>query len=682
MRTISNYLFKDNPKRILLAFTFVFILISLGIGIYIITSISKINSAYKLTAEVEKELSLFNKADQIKKEFLQTNVDENYALNTDLAKNQFDSTLSIAENILNTQMSNSIIGKNQEEKVEQLLNEIAIYKAMFHRVIELNNEKYNASTGLNNQMNVALQSLERSELPVNMVPLVTLKRNQKDFELKKDLSFYQSFKEESEIFTTEISSYEISPTETNFQKEELLKNLNSYVNTFGKIVEIEKVIGLNDEDGLKGKLNLTFKSIDSDLNQLNKIYEARSLSIARYIKLSIVVLFLIIIIAIFSILNYFIKHVYNPILDIQLSAEQIALGNLNINLNNLKRNKLLKRIVDSFGNMINKLEITLSQIEDIAKLNLNNKIELSSENDMIGKSVINVQKQLFKFTDDERLTKIEDEKRNWSTEGLALFSNFLRGNGDMKNISQTIISNLVKYLKANQGGLYIVNSNEQGAVDIELLACFAFERKKFINQRIEIGEGLIGQCYLEKESIYMSDVPDDYVKITSGLGNANPRSILIVPAKINDSIEAIIEIASFHQLEKYQIDFVEKLAENIASAIWNIQVNDKTKRLLEESQLQTEEMKSKEEEMHQSIEELASIHEEMNRKEKYYQSKIEEITISYEELKRKEKTYQSKIEELLAIQEELKRKEQFYPLAINELEMYNKIDPVSDYQHL
>ena len=322
---------------------------------------------------------------------------------------------------------------------------------------------------------------------------------------------------------------------------------------------------------------------------------------------------------------YFIQQVYNPILEIQRSAEQIAHGDLNIDLQRLKGNSLLKHIVGTFGKMINKLELTLFQIEEIARLNLNSQIELSSENDMIGKSVVNVQKQLFKFTEDERLTKLEDEKRNWATEGLAMFSNYLRGNGDLKNISQSIISNLVKYLKANQGGLYIVEVNEDGTKYLELKACFAYERTKHINRRIEIGEGLIGQCYLERESIYMNEVPSDYVKITSGLGDANPRCILIVPAKTNETIEAIIEIASFHELEPYQINFVEKLAENIASTVWSIQVNEKTKRLLEESQMQTEEMKSKEEEMQQNIEELASIQEELNRKERYYQSRIEEL---------------------------------------------------------
>ncbi len=681
MNTISNFLFKDNPKRMLLAFAFVFILIALALAMYVVISISKINNAYNLNSEIQKTLTLINKADLYKKEFLQSNISENYTSKAGLTLIQFDSTLSSMEAIMNKQTSNSIIGDNQEQMVKQLLSDLGAYKTIFHKTIELYNEKYNPNTGYAIQMNAALQSVERTELPVNMVPVVTLKRNQKDFEQKREISFYHSFKEESLNFLSEIESFEIPADENTLPKEELLQNIKTYISTFNKIVELEKEIGLSDNDGLKGKLILTFQTIDNNLNQLNKIYETRSLAIAQNIKLSIIILFLIIIIAIIFILRYFIKRVYNPIIEIQQSAEQIALGDLIINLDNLKENSLLRSIVDSFGKMIKKLELTLYQVEEIAKLNLNNQIELSSKNDMIGESVINVQKQLYKFTEEERLTKLEDEKRNWATEGLAIFSNFLRGNGDLKNISQSILSNLVKYLKANQGGLYIINQNEEGAKYIELLACFAYERTKYIKKRIEIGEGLIGQCFLEKERIYMNDVPDNYLKITSGMGDANPRCILIVPAKINDSIEAIIELASFKEFEQYHIDFVEKLAENIASAIWNIQVNEKTKRLLEESQLQTEEMKSKEEEMHQSIEELASIQEEMNRKEKYYQSKIEEMTKTQDEMLKKEKHYKARIEELASIQEEINRREKFDLSIIEDIEKnLNKTDAITDYQ--
>ncbi len=214
---------------------------------------------------------------------------------------------------------------------------------------------------------------------------------------------------------------------------------------------------------------------------------------------------------------------------------------------------------------------------------------------------------------------LEDKERNWITEGLAKFMNLLRTeNEDLKSLCNKIISNLVTYVESNQGGLFIINGDgeEESEKWLELAGCYAYNTQKYLNKRIEIGEGLLGQAFLEKQTTILSAVPDDYINITSGLGEAPPKNVLIVPLKTNEEIFGLIELASFQAFKDYQIDFIEKLGENIASTISRVQVNDQTKTLLRDMQEQTEQLRAQEEEMRQNHEEMQATQEAVARKQK------------------------------------------------------------------
>ena len=254
--------------------------------------------------------------------------------------------------------------------------------------------------------------------------------------------------------------------------------------------------------------------------------------------------------------------------------------------------------------------------DKIGRGELDTQFTPQSDEDVLGHALVNMRDNLKNVAED-------DAKRNWATEGLAKFAEILRGNSeDMEALSFEIISNLVRYLKANQGGLFILDSdhNENGHVALEdsylsLVACYAYERKKYMEKRIEIGEGLLGQSILEQDTIYMTDIPSAYINITSGLGESTPSSLLIVPLKVNDEIFGVVEIASFEVFGDHEIEFVEKLAESIASTISGVKVNVRTAKLLSESQKMTEEMRAQEEEMRQNMEELQATQDEMARKE-------------------------------------------------------------------
>lgn len=274
--------------------------------------------------------------------------------------------------------------------------------------------------------------------------------------------------------------------------------------------------------------------------------------------------------------------------------------------------------------LVNGLKATSLFAENIGNGNYAMAFTPLSEHDVLGNALINMRNNLSNVAED-------DKKRNWATGGLAKFGEILRmHNNDLDQLADEIIRNLVKYLNANQGALYIMDdAGQDEEATMSMKACYAWDKKKFLNHKIYKGEGLAGQTWQEGETVYLTEVPQDYIKITSGLGDANPTSILIVPLKVNEEIFGVVEIASFNTFEKFEIEFVEKIAESIASTISSVKVNARTQRLLEESQEMTEQMRAQEEEMRQNMEELQATQEEMQRTQAETESTLNAIHHSF-----------------------------------------------------
>jgi len=265
-------------------------------------------------------------------------------------------------------------------------------------------------------------------------------------------------------------------------------------------------------------------------------------------------------------------------------------------------------MANAMDNLVSGLKGTSLFAENIGNGKYNTEFKPLSEHDVLGNALINMRDNLSKVAED-------DKKRNWATEGMAKFGEILRTNtNDLNKLADEIIGNLVKYLKANQGGIYIIDDVEAGEEPtMSMKACYAWDKKKFLNQKIHKGEGLAGQTWQEGDIVYLTDVPQNYIRITSGLGDANPTSVLIVPLKVNDQIFGVVEIASFNIFQDFEMEFVQKIAESIASTISSVKINARTQNLLEESQEMTEQMRAQEEEMRQNMEELQATQEEMQR---------------------------------------------------------------------
>ena len=220
-----------------------------------------------------------------------------------------------------------------------------------------------------------------------------------------------------------------------------------------------------------------------------------------------------------------------------------------------------------------------------------------------------------------------ERKQQWISSGISKISEIIRVKGNDETIFDAILQNLIKYLNVTQGGLFIVNFNEDNPEDtsIHLVACYAYERKKYVSREVHPGEGMLGQAYLEKMPSYYHEVPDGYVKITSGLGQAQPRCLLIVPLMVNDVVEGLIELASFSALEDYQQTFVEQVGEVIAAYIQSNRNVRRMQDLLSRAQEQAEELSAQEEEIRQNMEEMQATHEHHERTMEEMQRERDEL---------------------------------------------------------
>jgi PAS domain-containing protein len=423
--------------------------------------------------------------------------------------------------------------------------------------------------------------------------------------------------------------------------KQLAFSQNQTEKTVVLISNIQKQIDEQDDhaDSKAEEVFAIINQMDNLVDDLNKMasdeQEQKSYSATvKTISFLILIVLLAIIVAI-----YLSKYLVSGMNLIKENIEILGKGKLPKNLS-VDTNDEIGQIAVSINEFVGGLQKTSEFAGEIGKGDFETHFEPLSDEDVLGNSLLEMRTSLIRVAEDEK-------KRNWATEGLAKFGDILRGNNEgLEVLADNIISGMVKYLGANQGGLFVVNDFNPADKHLELMACYAWNKKKYLHMRVDEGEGLVGQAWQENDTLYITDVPDHFVKITSGLGDANPKSFLIVPLTVNDETFGVIEIASFNYFEQYHIDFVNKLAESIASTLSTAKTNERTRILLEQSQQQQEEMRAQEEEMRQNMEEMAATQEEMQRKEGQMHEMLEKMRQQEEEMRQN-------MEEMEATQEQM-----------------------------
>lgn len=241
----------------------------------------------------------------------------------------------------------------------------------------------------------------------------------------------------------------------------------------------------------------------------------------------------------------------------------------------------------------------------------------------------------------------QEAKQNWIVKGIAKLGEIRKSNSSLEDYAYQITSTLVKYLEANQGAFYMLEQEEE---NLQLLSTYAYGKRKFTDGKVkvDIGNGLLGQSIIEKDLIFMTQVPAHYVKITSGLGEASPRCIVITPLIFHDQVYGAIEMASFQVLEKHHLDLIRGISESVASELADIIRQENTAQLLKQSQEQGFELKQQEEELRQNMEEMQATQEEMKRKEKSLLTHMTELNKVQDLMKMQEDELKQQLRQVLA----------------------------------
>ncbi len=369
----------------------------------------------------------------------------------------------------------------------------------------------------------------------------------------------------------------------------------------------DEINELNNEELIEDIIHLTYL-IDSIKEELAEEEEAtlEELKTAESrIPLILTIQFIIAFIISTAIALFIIRSILLRIKFLRVKIREMSQGNLPEEME--QSTDELNSIIIALNDLTANLRGITNFAEEVGKGQFDSDIAVFDNKGHLGESLAEMRNKLQNVSE-------QDKKRDWFNAGVAKFGDILRTNSDsIEVLSAKLIGELVNYTNSNQGSIFIVHKDDNNHVKLQLKGAYAYERQKFLEKELEPGQGLVGQCYLEKEYIYLSEVPSNYVAIRSGLGEATPTHLLICPMKINEDIFGIIELASFHPFEEHHIEFIDKVGENIASTIQGLKVSLETRSLLEESQMRAEQLQAQEEEMRQNAEELEATQEEMER---------------------------------------------------------------------
>ncbi|WMN06320.1 GAF domain-containing protein [Marivirga arenosa] len=584
-------------KKFILAFSILLIVMLSGACILALLW-SQINNYQKVKSDMAEIMMKFDKAQKIEQDFLIFGWKDPDFLNNGKSKFTLDffTQLDLVEQEIQSKISSDFINdKSLSQDFHSILTSAKSYRSSFDELRKLLLKRGFRDHGLEGEMRTFVHEVQECISAEEKVFAFSLRRHEKDFALRKDMGYVDKLHNTTDEFISfiENAKTEEFPHMINSYKRSTINAIRAYRNHFDKIVQTEIEIGLNERSGQFLELNRYKNQTEPQISLLYSKINSKYQEINQKAFYVVISTFIILLVTIALLVFYLRKTVSKPIIKLDNITKKVLSGDSNVS------KELNHQSVDEIGSLYRNFHQMLENLEENLHL-------IKEKNQSLEKK------------------NTEDLKQNWIINGLSHISDLMKSSqSDLKDFSYKIISEVVKYIDANQGAFFILNdSNDHKEAFMELKGSYAFDRRKYIKKEINKGQGLVGQSWLEGDILYLTEVPTGYVNITSGLGEAPPRSIIIVPLKTENQILGVLEIASFKALEKHEKTFLKELSLRLGAVIESIKMQEKTNYLLKNSQEMTEQLRSQEEEMRQNMEELQATQEEMSRNEKTLHHKI------------------------------------------------------------
>ncbi|MEH0154592.1 PAS domain S-box protein [Limibacter armeniacum] len=343
-----------------------------------------------------------------------------------------------------------------------------------------------------------------------------------------------------------------------------------------------------------------------------------------FIQSSVIIILLSTLIA-----TIFSKYLTSPIVALKNHISLVARGVLPDNIVENAENDEIGEMSLAVHDVVNAMKRTANFAGDIGRGDYRSDFEPMSEDDTLGNA-------LLAMRDSIKSAEDKDSERTWIVSGVAEVGQILRSYSNLEDLGSEVLSFVSSRVSALQGAFYVTDTDYESDADNDLLdgnlvmkASYAYGKKRFLQGSYKFAEGLVGQAAAEQDTIVRVEIPDDYMKITSGLfGEQKPKCILIVPLIANEKVYGVLEFAGFSRFTPVQVTFVEEISVIIARTIFNIKVNDRTVRLLQESQKMSQELKLQQDILRQNAEEMEATQEELKRTNNRLEEKVKEVSHS------------------------------------------------------